>query len=155
MVFDVFQERVLGMISRTRVRRTLKKPCSSNPEGRGTRKFKIPQSPGHPPALTTPSFLSKATRPHTPTDCHSERSEESLCHDRYDSAYVRVRGLPQSSLSIRTGGTWLRNYSRLRPTQHHREILRFAQNDNKRSWRFYFKIDGDSYYLLDIMPHPK
>jgi hypothetical protein len=23
------------------------------------------------------------------------------------------------------------------------------------SWRFYFKIDGDSYYLLDIMPHPK
>ena len=23
------------------------------------------------------------------------------------------------------------------------------------SWRFYFKIDGDSYYLLDVMPHPK
>ena len=23
------------------------------------------------------------------------------------------------------------------------------------SWRFYFKIDGDSYYLLDMIPHPK
>jgi hypothetical protein len=99
--------------------------------------------------------LARATRPHTPTDCHSERSEESLCHDRYNSAYVRVRGLPQSSLSIRTGGTWLRNYSRLGHTQHHREILRFAQNDNKRSWRFYFKIDGAAYYLRDIIPHPK
>jgi hypothetical protein len=22
-------------------------------------------------------------------------------------------------------------------------------------WCFYFKIDGDSYYLLDIIPHPK
>jgi hypothetical protein len=24
-----------------------------------------------------------------------------------------------------------------------------------RSWRFYFLIEGDLYYLLDIMPHPK
>jgi hypothetical protein len=23
------------------------------------------------------------------------------------------------------------------------------------SWRFYFKIDGDLYYLIDIIPHPK
>ena len=23
------------------------------------------------------------------------------------------------------------------------------------SWRFYFKIDGDTYYLLDVIPHPK
>jgi hypothetical protein len=22
-------------------------------------------------------------------------------------------------------------------------------------WRFYFKIDGDRYHLLDIIPHPK
>ena len=22
-------------------------------------------------------------------------------------------------------------------------------------WRFYFKIDGDTYYLLDIIAHPK
>jgi hypothetical protein len=22
-------------------------------------------------------------------------------------------------------------------------------------WRFYFKIDGDGYYLLDIIPHSK
>jgi hypothetical protein len=22
------------------------------------------------------------------------------------------------------------------------------------AWRFYFKIEGDSYYLLDIIPHP-
>ena len=22
-------------------------------------------------------------------------------------------------------------------------------------WRFYFKIDGDAYYLLDVIPHPK
>jgi mRNA interferase RelE/StbE len=24
-----------------------------------------------------------------------------------------------------------------------------------RAWRFYFKIQGDRYFLLDIMPHPK
>lgn len=24
-----------------------------------------------------------------------------------------------------------------------------------RNWRFYFKIVGDRYYLLDIMAHPK
>ncbi|MGB6200942.1 MAG: hypothetical protein WA871_11745 [Candidatus Acidiferrales bacterium] len=24
-----------------------------------------------------------------------------------------------------------------------------------RSWRFYFVIEADRYYLLDIMPHPK
>ena len=23
-----------------------------------------------------------------------------------------------------------------------------------RSWRFYFMIDGDTYVLLDMMPHP-
>lgn len=23
------------------------------------------------------------------------------------------------------------------------------------AWRFYFKIEGDTYYLLDIIPHPK
>ncbi|HTC62741.1 MAG TPA: hypothetical protein VK709_07855 [Candidatus Saccharimonadales bacterium] len=23
------------------------------------------------------------------------------------------------------------------------------------SWRFYFQIDGESYYLLDVIPHPK
>jgi hypothetical protein len=22
-------------------------------------------------------------------------------------------------------------------------------------WRFYFKIEGNSYYLLDVIPHPK
>ena len=24
-----------------------------------------------------------------------------------------------------------------------------------RDWRFYFQIKGDTYYLLDIIPHPK
>ena len=24
-----------------------------------------------------------------------------------------------------------------------------------RDWRFYFKIEGDTYVLLDIVPHPK
>jgi mRNA interferase RelE/StbE len=24
-----------------------------------------------------------------------------------------------------------------------------------RDWRFYFHIQGDTYYLLDIIPHPK
>jgi len=24
-----------------------------------------------------------------------------------------------------------------------------------RNWRFYFKIDGDTYRILDITPHPK
>jgi mRNA interferase RelE/StbE len=24
-----------------------------------------------------------------------------------------------------------------------------------RSWRFYFLIEADVYYLLDLMPHPK
>jgi plasmid maintenance system killer protein len=24
-----------------------------------------------------------------------------------------------------------------------------------RSWRFYFVIEGDRYFLIDIMPHPK
>jgi hypothetical protein len=24
-----------------------------------------------------------------------------------------------------------------------------------RSWRFYFLIQGDTYYLIDIIPHPK
>ena len=24
-----------------------------------------------------------------------------------------------------------------------------------RSWRFYFKIDGDTYIIEDIIPHPK
>ena len=24
-----------------------------------------------------------------------------------------------------------------------------------RNWRFYFTVEGDTYYLLDITPHPK
>jgi mRNA interferase RelE/StbE len=24
-----------------------------------------------------------------------------------------------------------------------------------RNWRFYFVIDGDSYYMVDVMAHPK
>src|SRR5579863_2880209 len=71
-----------------------------------------------------------------------------------------------SSLSIRTGGTWLRNYSRPRPTgchserieeslcrghwhmQNHGEILRFAQNDSKRDGR----PQGPQWSALSSMP---
>jgi plasmid maintenance system killer protein len=24
-----------------------------------------------------------------------------------------------------------------------------------RGWRFYFKIEDDTFYLIDVMPHPK
>jgi len=24
-----------------------------------------------------------------------------------------------------------------------------------RDWRFYFQIDGDTYIILDVIPHPK
>jgi mRNA interferase RelE/StbE len=24
-----------------------------------------------------------------------------------------------------------------------------------RNWRFYFKIEGDTYYIVDVIPHPK
>ena len=24
-----------------------------------------------------------------------------------------------------------------------------------RNWRFYFKIEGDAYYIIDMTPHPK
>ncbi len=40
--------------------------------------------------------------------------------------------------------------------------LRAKRYDNERwqaradgSWRFYFRIEGDTYVLLDIIPHPK
>jgi mRNA-degrading endonuclease RelE of RelBE toxin-antitoxin system len=40
--------------------------------------------------------------------------------------------------------------------------LRAKKYDNERwqgrvtrDWRFYFRIDGDTYILLDIMAHPK
>jgi mRNA-degrading endonuclease RelE of RelBE toxin-antitoxin system len=29
------------------------------------------------------------------------------------------------------------------------------QARNTRDWRFYFRIEGDTYILLDMMPHPK
>jgi hypothetical protein len=25
----------------------------------------------------------------------------------------------------------------------------------KRDWRFYFKIEGDTYFIVDVLPHPK
>jgi plasmid maintenance system killer protein len=24
-----------------------------------------------------------------------------------------------------------------------------------RDWRFYFKIEGDTYFIVDVIPHPK
>jgi len=72
---------------------------------------------------------------HTTTDCHSERSEESLRYDRYYSAYVRVRGLPRSILSIRTGGTRLRNYSRLHHTQTTERFFASLRMTATQSWR--------------------
>ncbi|HXQ97005.1 MAG TPA: hypothetical protein VN774_01075 [Candidatus Limnocylindrales bacterium] len=35
------------------------------------------------------------------------------------------------------------------------EARNIWQGRVNRSWRFYFLIEGDRYYLLDMMPHPK
>jgi hypothetical protein len=35
------------------------------------------------------------------------------------------------------------------------ETRNIWQGRVNRSWRFYFLIEGDTYYLLDIMTHPK
>ncbi|HEV3221109.1 MAG TPA: hypothetical protein VGZ48_15190 [Candidatus Acidoferrales bacterium] len=35
------------------------------------------------------------------------------------------------------------------------EVRSIWQGRVNRSWRFYFLIEGDRYYLLDIMAHPK
>jgi hypothetical protein len=35
------------------------------------------------------------------------------------------------------------------------EARQIWQGRVNRSWRFYFLIEGDRYYLLDVIPHPK
>ncbi|MDQ2775471.1 MAG: hypothetical protein M3Y57_11240 [Acidobacteriota bacterium] len=35
------------------------------------------------------------------------------------------------------------------------EALDVWQGRVTRDWRFYFKIDGDEYVILSIIPHPK
>jgi mRNA-degrading endonuclease RelE of RelBE toxin-antitoxin system len=35
------------------------------------------------------------------------------------------------------------------------EVRDIWQGRVNAGWRFYFKIDRDRYYLLDIIPHPK
>jgi len=35
------------------------------------------------------------------------------------------------------------------------ETLDVWQGRVSRGWRFYFKIDGDEYIILSIIPHPK
>src|SRR5579863_1344017 len=67
-------------------------------------------------------------------------------------AVARPRGLEQDSCSSRP--------SRNSPSAHFAQGDRAANLSSVRQslqviWHFYFKINGDSYYLLDIMPHPK
>ncbi len=40
-------------------------------------------------------------------------------------------------------------------TKKYDEARGIWQGRINRSWRFYFLIDGDRFYLLDIIPHPK
>ena len=35
------------------------------------------------------------------------------------------------------------------------EALDIWQGRINSAWRFYFKIDGNAYYLIDLIPHPK
>ena len=35
------------------------------------------------------------------------------------------------------------------------EVLDIWQGRVTRGWRFYFKIEGDEYVILSVIPHPK
>ncbi len=35
------------------------------------------------------------------------------------------------------------------------EVNNVWQGRVNRDWRFYFKIEGDAYYIIDMTPHPK
>ena len=40
-------------------------------------------------------------------------------------------------------------------TKKYDEARNIWQGRVNRSWRFYFLIERDRYFLLDLMPHPK
>lgn len=77
---------------------------------------------------------------------YSERFQRS-----YQEAPLRVRQQCDKQLAFLAQD--LRHPS-LR-TKKYDEVRNLWQARINRSWRFYFKIDRDAYYLVDMIPHPK
>jgi hypothetical protein len=69
----------------------------------------------------------------------------------YADAPLRVRKQCDKQLALLVGD--LRHPS-LRAKKYD-EAQNIWQGRVNAAWRFYFKIEGNSYYLLDIIPHPK
>jgi hypothetical protein len=69
----------------------------------------------------------------------------------YADATIRVRKQCDKQLALLLGD--LRHPS-LRAKKYD-EAQDIWQGRINAGWRFYFKIDANKYYLLDIIPHPK
>ena len=69
----------------------------------------------------------------------------------YDEAPAEIRRLFDKQLGLLLADI---RHSSLRAKKYD-EARGIWQARVSRTWRFYFKINGDTYYLLDIIPHPK
>ncbi|MEW5874531.1 MAG: hypothetical protein AB1752_05040 [Candidatus Zixiibacteriota bacterium] len=69
----------------------------------------------------------------------------------YDGAPPEVRRAIERRLALLTEN--LRHPSlKAKKYDEARDIWQARVN---RDWRFYFRIEGDAYWLIDVMPHPK
>lgn len=75
--------------------------------------------------------------------------------DRFLKSYEQAPGAIQEAFDRRVALllTNLRHPS-LRAKKYN-ETRGIWQARVTRDWRFYFTVEGDTYYLLDITPHPK
>ena len=75
--------------------------------------------------------------------------------ERADIDYAALPGSIRKALGKQLGFLLInRSHPSLR-TKKYSEALDLWQGRVTRDWRFYFKIEGEEYVIVSIIPHPK
>ena len=75
--------------------------------------------------------------------------------DRFTRSFVTAPEAIQKTFGKQLGHL-LRNLQH--PSLHAKKFAEARESWQARvnqDWRFYFRIEGDTYHMIDIMPHPK
>ena len=75
--------------------------------------------------------------------------------ERADKDYAALPVIIRNAFAKQLGFLLSNKWHPSLRTKKYSEALDMWQGRVTRDWRFYFKIEGDEYVILSIIPHPK
>jgi len=75
--------------------------------------------------------------------------------ERFRRSFAAAPRVVQTACDKQLGSADLQFSASIVASQEIRRSARHLAGRVNRGWRFYFKIEDDTFYLIDVMPHPK